>query len=110
MKKFLSLFALTALLSGCASYYHERPMWTSDNTDMINEPAGAEVAADPNPNWDVNARDINQIPYRASGAYRTWGVGAHSAFSTGAAGSAVYTSTDSEKNIGPQIDVERVAP
>ncbi len=103
MKKFLSLCALTALASGCASYYHERPMWTSDvvESDVVYEPAGA--ATDPNPNWDVNARDINQIPYRSSGAGWNWGAVGGRIYTAGAGGSAVYTSTDSEKNIGPQI-------
>ena len=96
MKKFLLLSALSALVSGCASYYSE-PVVAENG--MIYEPAGAST--DPNPNWDVNARDINQRPYRSSIGVYTWGAGVPT-YQTGAAGNAVYTSTDTEKNIGPQ--------
>ncbi|MDB6027913.1 MAG: hypothetical protein JWM68_4136 [Verrucomicrobiales bacterium] len=88
MKRFLLVPLSLALLSGCASYFTERPV--TDTGDVVYEPAGAQV--DPNPNWDVNARDIRQHPYSAT--WRSpWTV----------YGTSVQTSTESEKNTGYHI-------
>lgn len=51
---------LLMILTGCATYVAERPAQTDD---VIYEPAGA--MNDPNPNWDINARDLHQRPYGA---------------------------------------------
>ena len=89
MKKFVfvPLSLSLALLSGCASYHTERPATETATGEMVYEPSGAQI--DPNPNWDVNARDIRQHPYTAQ--FRTpWTI----------YGTSVQTSTDAEKNMG----------
>jgi hypothetical protein len=98
MKKLLFL-PCALVLVGCASYYDDNNRASVDPYgSVVYEPSGAQN--DPNPNWDVNARDIRQRPYGAMMPW--WGGGANR--------STVAPSTDTEKSIAPQSRPEGAVP